>query len=380
MFWHELKYDFLTCMRTKEVLLWLILFPIFLGTIFKVAFTNINNDNFSAINVAVVEISENEAFDTVLDGISGEEEPLFNVTHTDMSSALDLLEQGEASGIIYVDDEISISVSGIINGTTTNIKKTIIKSFVSQYNAMQEIIKDTVINNPEKIPEVIEAISMDIECNENISLTNGNTNNMLAYFHNLIAMVALLGSNIGIYIAIDLQANLSAKGARRACSPTNKLVSLFAALISRFIEQGICVIITITYLLLVLKIDLGDNIPLIYLSGVVGGTVGVSFGFFIGSFGRMSENAKAALATAIPLISCFFSGLMISNMKAAVDMAAPWFNEINPAAVVSDTFYCLTIYDDYERFTQKIVTMLIMTVLFSIGGFLLTRRRKYASL
>ncbi len=79
MFWHELKYDFLTCMRTKEVLLWLILFPIFLGTIFKVAFTNINNDNFSAINVAVVEISENEAFDTVLDGISGEEEPLFNV-------------------------------------------------------------------------------------------------------------------------------------------------------------------------------------------------------------------------------------------------------------------------------------------------------------
>ena len=51
-----------------------------------------------------------------------------------------------------------------------------------------------------------------------------------------------------------------------------------------------------------------------------------------------------------------------------------------PAAVISDAFYCLNIYDDYERFTVKIVTMLIMTVVFCFGGFLLTRRRRYASL
>ncbi len=380
MFWHEFKYSFLSCFRTKEVLLWLILFPIFLGTIFKVAFANIGSDNFSAVDIAVVEISENRAFNTVINGIADSDDPLFNVIRTDSDDALDLLEKGEISGIIYVDEKISMSVSGIINGTTTDIKKTIVKTFVEQYNATQAIIVDTVMNNPEKLPDVIAAISENVQCNENIPLTNGNTNNMLAYFHNLIAMVAFLGSNVGIYVAIDLQANLSAKGARISCSPTNKLIVITANLLSKFAEQAISVIITITYLLLVLKIDLGDNIPLVYLSGIIGGTVGVSFGFFIGSFGKMSESAKAALATAIPLVSCFFSGLMINNMKAVVAMTAPWFNEINPAAVISDTFYCLTIYDDYERFTQKIITMLIMTAVFTAGGFLLTRRRRYASL
>ena len=193
-------------------------------------------------------------------------------------------------------------------------------------------------------------------------------------------MVALLGSNVGIYIAIDSQANLSPLGARKNCSPVKKMFSLSAALLSRFAEQAVCVIIAITYTIFVLGIDFGNNIPMVYLSGIVGGMVGVSFGFFVGSFGSMNESTKGAISTAVSLISCFFSGLMISNMKGLVDMYAPWFNEINPAAVISDAFYCLNIYDNYDRFFEKIVTMLIMIVLFSAGGFLLTRRRKYASL
>lgn len=380
MFWHEFKYDFLTCLRTKEVLFWLILFPLFLGTVFKICFTNINTTEFTAIDVAVVEISENAAFDTVIEQLSESGEPLFAITRTDKEQALKLLEENEIAGIIYVDNELSMSVSGTVTGMSIDIKKTIIKSFTEEFNLTQQVIIDTIENNPEKLSDVISALSSRSEAVENVPLTNGNTDNMLAYFHNLIAMVGLLGSNIGIYIAIDLQANLSPKGARRNCSPIRKSVSMAASLVSRFAEQGICVIITITYLLFVLKIDLGDNIPLIYLAGIMGGMVGVAFGFFIGSFGRMSESAKASISTAASLVSCFFSGLMISNMKGVMDMMIPWFNEINPAAIISDTFYCLTIYDDYERFTQKIISMVVLILLFSAGGFLLTRRRRYASL
>ncbi len=380
MFWHELKYDFLTCLRTKEVLLWLILFPLFLGTVFKICFTNINTTEFTAIDIAVVEVGENPAFDTVIEQVSKGDDPLFTVTNTDKEQALKLLEQNDIAGIIYVDEELSMSVSGTLTGTSIDIKKTIIKTFTEQFNLTQQIIVDTAENNPEKLTEVITALSKQVSSIENVSITNGNTDNMLAYFHNLIAMVGLLGSNIGIYIAIDLQANLSPKGARRNCSPTNKLVSMAACLVSRFLEQTICIVITITYLLFVLKVDLGGNIPLIYLAGTLGGMVGVAFGFFVGSFGRMSESTKAAISTAVSLISCFFSGLMISNMKGVMDMIFPFFNEINPAAIISDTFYCLTVYDDYQRFTEKIIGMVIMIILFSAGGFLLTRRRKYASL
>lgn len=380
MFWHEFKYDFLTCLRTKEVLFWLILFPLFLGTIFKICFSNINISEFTAIETAIVEVKENPAFDMVLEEICKGDEPLLSAVHTDKEQALKLLEENEVAAIIYVDEELSLSVSGTLTGQQIDIKKTIIKTFTEQFNLTQELIIDTAANNPGKLGDVIAALSEEVSAVEKVSLTDGNMDNMLAYFHNLIAMVGLLGSNIGIYIAIDIQANLSPKGARRNCSPTKKSVSMAASLASRFLEQAICVAITITYLLFVLKVDLGGNIPLIYAAGIMGGMVGVAFGFFVGSFGRMSESAKASISTAASLISCFFSGLMIANMKGVMDMVAPWFNEINPAAIISDTFYCLTIYDDYERFTQKIISMAVLILIFSVGGFLLTRRRRYASL
>ena len=75
-----------------------------------------------------------------------------------------------------------------------------------------------------------------------------------------------------------------------------------------------------------------------------------------------------------------FSGLMAGNMKAVMAKNMPWFNKVNPAAVISDSFYCLVIYDDLDRFAEKIITMLIMSAVFAVLGFALTRRRKYESL
>ena len=57
-----------------------------------------------------------------------------------------------------------------------------------------------------------------------------------------------------------------------------------------------------------------------------------------------------------------------------------WFNKVNPAAVIVESFFSLNIYKDYTRYIQCIVTMMITSVVFVTIGLLLTRRRKYASL
>lgn len=379
--WHNFKYDFLVCLRSKDVILWMLLFPIFLGTVFHIAFSNITASNsFASVPVAVVEEAENEAFRTVMSEITADDEPLFSVTYTDKETALTMLEQNEISGIMYVDDDISVAVSGVVTDSTENVKKTIIKSFAEQYNSTAAIITDTVMTNPTKLPAVVESLSEQVSCNEQLPLTNGNTDGMLSYFYNLIAMVGLLGSNLGVYMAADNQANLSPLGERRSCAPKRKSVSLISGLLARFAAETVCVAASLTYLIFVLGIDFGTKIPFVYLAGILGGFLGTSFGFFVGSIGTKDGDAKSAICIAVSLTCCFLSGLMVSNMKAAIDMVAPWFNEINPAAVISDAFYCLNIYDDYERFTTKFITMLIMTVIFCFGGFLFTRRRKYASL
>lgn len=379
--WHNFKYDFLVCLRSKDVILWMLIFPVFLGTVFHIAFGNINSSNaFEAVPVAVVMETENEAFRTVMDEITAGEDPLFAVTYTDKEQAMTMLEKADVSGIMFVDDSVSVSVSGLTSGTTINVKKTIVKSFAEQYNSTSEVIENTMKTDMTKLPAVIETLSKQASCNEQLPLTDGNTDNMLGYFYNLIAMVGLLGSNLGVYMVSDNQANLSPLGARRCCSPRRKITSLVSGLLARFVAEAICVSVSLTYLIFVLGIDFGTKIPFVYLAGILGGFLGTSFGFLVGSIGTKDGDTKSAICVAVSLTCCFFSGLMINTMKGMVDTVAPWFNEINPAAVISDAFYCLNIYDDYERFTTKIITMLIMTVVFCLGGFLLTRRRKYASL
>ncbi len=379
--WHNFKYEFLVCLRSKDVILWMLLFPVFLGTVFNIAFSNINSSNsFEAVPIAVVMEAENEAFRTVMDEITADDEPLFTVTYTDSEQAMDMLENNDVSGIMFVDDSVSVSVSGLTSGTTINVKKTIVKSFAEQYNSTAAIIENTMKTDITKLPAVVDSLSEQVSCNEQLPLTDGNTDNMLGYFYNLIAMVGLLGSNLGVYMAVDHQANLSTLGARRCCSPRRKFSSMVSSLLANFAAETICVSVSLTYLIFVLGIDFGTKIPYVYLAGILGGFLGTSFGFFVGSIGTKDGDTKSAMCIAFSLICCFFSGLMINTMKGMVDAVAPWFNDINPAAVISDAFYCLNIYDDYERFTVKIVTMLIMTVVFCFGGFLLTRRRRYASL
>lgn len=384
MFLHIFKYEFLQYIRAKSLIMWLVLFPIILGTFFKIAFSGIYESTtvFAAVPIAVVESGDNPIFKEVMSAISEGDDALFITEYTDEDNAMEMLEMKEISGILYIADEkLSITVSSAEGGfSAESIRQTIIESFGEQYNAYCSIIADTAANSPEKLADVVSALSEDIKCNENIPLTNGNHDNMLSYFYNLIAMVALLGSDLGLNIAVSSQGNLSAIGARKCCSPTKKLLTIISSMVSCFIVQTVCIIIAVSFLAFILKVDFGSKLHLVYLAGSIGGMLGVSFGFAVGSIGRLGVNAKSAIATAFSLVCCFFSGLMIGNMKAVISTYAPWVNKINPAAVISDSLYCLNFYDDYTRFMQKIVTMLIMTVVFTIIGFFLTRRRKYASL
>lgn len=375
MFLHNFKYELITTLKNKDFLIWLVIFPIILGTLFKIAFSNIyeNEIMFNTIPVAVVQKETDEIFNQVMTEVSEGEESLFKATYCNEEEALAMLKNSDVAGIIY-SDSMTLTVH------QDNIEQSIIKSFMEQYQTQKKVITEIAITNPEKLEHAIEQMNFTGECNKNIPLTDGNMDDTIQYFYNLIAMVALYGSITGLHIAITNQGNLSQIGARKCCSPTNKLISMISALSANFIAQILCTFLAITYIIFVLKVDMGDNIPLVYLAGAIGGILGISFGFMIGSFGNMKENAKSSLATSITMTSCFFSGLMVSGMKAVVEMKAPWFNRINPASVISDTFYCLNVYNDYKVYTEKIITMIIMTVIFTTIGFLLTRRKKYASL
>ena len=377
MFFHNFKYILKTGLRRKDVIIWMILFPIALGTFFKMAFGNIYDGEmkFTAIKVAVVEKADDGGYlRSVLDELSRGDDALFSVTYTDAEKAEKMLGDDDVKGIITADSVLSLVVS------ENSLKSTILEKFIEEYNLNADIIKQTYIKDPENIGKVTQILTEDINTVKAKALSKGNTNVYDQYFYNLIAMVALFGSLAGLYISIENQGNLSALGARKGISPTPKALSILADLMAHYVVQSVCMIICVSYVRFGLGIDMGNRLGFFYLTGIVAGNLGVTLGFCLGSVGRMSADTKNGIATGITLLLCFMSGLMDGGMKQKVAESAPWFNKVNPAAVICESLFSLNIYEDYTRYTRCMITMLVMTAVFMVLGFVMTRRRKYASL
>ena len=377
MFMHILKYELKGGLRSKDLIIWLILFPIILGTVFKVGFGSIyeKTEKFNSIPVAVVEESENKAFRQVIENIESADEPFITASFTDKANAEKLLDDGDVEGIIFSGEKLSLTVK------EKGLRETMLKSFVEQYSVREKIAMDAFETAPEKAQEVIETLTAETvsSCRE-IPVTQGNPDVYAQYFYNLIAMVAIFGSITGMTVTSRRQADLSALGARSCCSPVPKSISVLASLAGSFILQTICMTVCVTFLAFVLKVDFGDRLWLVYPTAIFGGILGVSFGFLVGSFARVSEKVKTAILMTTSMLLCFFSGLMMGNMKAVVAEKAPWFNNINPVAVISDCFYCLNIYEDYDRYFTKLITMAVTIVIFITLGIIASRRKKYASI
>ena len=376
MFLHNFLYEIKSSLRVRDLLFWLILFPIILGTFFKIAFGDLyeQQTKVTAIPTAIVETEDNAIFRSVVESVSESDEPLLKAEYLTEEEALKKLKDGDIKGIIYSGDKLTLTVSG------DGVEQSVLKLFVEQYMIREKIITDAVKADPTKAQAVIAALSEEITTSEEAPLTNGSTDFYIQYFYNLIGMVAMYGSVTGLHIAMSLQANLSELGARKSCSATPKSISLLATLTGTWVVQSICMIICVSFTAFVLKVDYGDRLPFVYLAAICGGIIGVSFGFFVGSIGKMKQGAKVGICMTVSMVMCFLSGLMAGNMKPIIAEKAPWLNEINPAALVTDSISALNLYSGYEIFTRKIVIMLIESVIFYILGLLITRRRKYASL
>ena len=93
----------------------------------------------------------------------------------------------------------------------------------------------------------------------------------------------------GLRNTIDLQADLSAQGARRSVAPTHKinvvLADAAAALVISFAE----VLILLAYLVFVLGISFGNQLGYVLLTCLAGSVAGVSLGNLIGTVSSGGE-------------------------------------------------------------------------------------------
>lgn len=369
-------------LRDKANTFWILCFPIILGTLFNVAFSNMAaSEDMSAINVAVICEDDlyGEALKQSIEAISEGKDAMLNAIFCDDKKATELLEKKDVVGIIHSGKTAKLSISA--NMSTESINQSILQAFINEYNMYQDSIAKIMINHPENLENVLSNFESISDFNNEVTISRKpDADPFSQYFYNLLAMACLYTSMGGVLVATHNQANLSDLGMRKCLSPTHKLKSIVSELIATSTYEFALNFIGFIYVAYVLKVDIASRLPLAILTTFVGCLTGVSLGFFIGSFGQKSQDFKQGIIFVVTMPLCFLSGLMMGNMKIIIQNNCPILNKINPATIITDSFYSLAIYESYDRFIFDIISLLIFVIIFIMAGFLMTRRKKYASL
>lgn len=376
MFFRIYEYGLKRCARQKILMFWNILFPLVLGTLFKVSFGDMNEREymFQQIPVAYVETEQpQQEFREILAELE-EENQLVEVREVSEEEAKKLLQEEEVKGIFWNDSSITLTV------TAEGMDTSILKSIQEQYEKTVGVFSEIAAEHPENLQTVADNIAKQWNYLEENSITHRNMDMMLDYFYALIAMNCLYGCFSGVGCAVAFKANLSALGARRNVASTKRFVILLADICAKITAQFFCTAVGAMYLKYALKVNLGDETARILLMILIGSAIGVMTGVFVGSIGKIKESVREGLCVGVTMIECFLAGLMASGMYQLVETYAPVINRINPAALIVKAMYSLNIYETYTRYNQCILGLLAITVVLCIGSYLMVRRERYASI
>lgn len=376
------KYALLRLMRNKANLFWILVFPIVLGCFFKIAFSNITaSESFHTIPVAVVEgdNADATAFRTMIEQLSGDsEDAMLSATFCDDKKARTLLEKGKVDGIFYTTDTVELAVNSDLSDASIN--QSILQSLLTQYYLNRDLIVQILTTNPGNIESLVDSIGQSVDTRKEVSLTRNNIDTYDQYFYNLIAMACLYTAMGGINLAINNSANLSSLAARKTIAPAKRAALIGTELLAIILFESLLNMVSFLFIVTVLGIHMTTHLGLALLTILISTTFSITFGMFLGCVGPKSEGGKTGLMFAVVMPLCFLSGLMMGTMRMVVEKYAPFVNRINPAALISDSFYALNNYDTLTRYTGNILTLLLMTALFLIISILVTRKNTYASL
>ena len=369
---HLIKYNILIKFRNFNMTFWPLVFPLILGTFFFFAFGNLNDADFETVSVAIVqESADNPLFSFYINQVEKSDPELLNIQKMNENEALTALKNKKISGIYYNQLVPSLTVN------SHGIPESILQSILESYNNSLYIIQTILKKHPSGILNGLSQMANNKELIQELSLGGKTIDGNSQFFYALIAMACLYGCFIGFGSAITLQANLTALAARRCVTPTHKLKLILSEQIASFLIGYIDVIILLIYLRNILKLDFQGQMGKMLIISLFGSLIGVSIGIFVGSLSKIGEGIKVSIILAISMVCSFLSGLMNSSVKDLVEKHAPIINRINPAALISDAFYCINVYADPVRYYRNLITLASMSIVLVLASFLMIRRNRY---
>lgn len=393
MFIHNFKYAFKILFKNKPLIFWTFIFPIVLGTLFNMAFSNIeNSEKMKVIDIAIVDNDDfkcNEVFKSSFKELSDKnnKDRLFNTKYTTYENAKKLLEDNKVVGYLIINNntepKLYFSQNGIDQTVFKYVTEEIWQTSDLFFNLTKEKIQKEMISGSYQID--YNKIYSEVEkiINENNVKIKNISNKKLSYtmieFYTLIAMACLYGGMLSMTSINQSLANMSNKGKRISISPTKKSIVVISSLLASYVTQLIGIGLLFIYTIFVIKVDYGDNLLFTILLALIGSFAGLSIGTFVGTIFKKNENSKIGMLIAFTMLESFFSGMMGITLKYYIDKNTPIINKINPAAMITDGYYAL--YSNlFDRYWFNIFSLLIFSIILILISSKGLRRQKYDSI
>ena len=386
MFIHNFKYAFRTLLKSRMLIFWTFAFPIILGFLFQLAFSNIENtEKFDAVDIAVVnnkDYKDNMVFKEAFETLSDKEndDRLFNLQTVSEEKAKELLNKESIVGYVIIKDnkpEIVVTTNGvsqtILKCVVEEIEHTrgIVDTFMKSYG--QDLLTKKITYNVEEIYNniLVDLDKLDIKIKDN---TSKNLSYTMIEFYTLIAMTCMYGGMLGMVAINKCMPNMCEIGKRVTVSPTPKWVLILSSVLAGYITQLIGLALLFLFTIGVLKVDFGDNLGLVVLLALAGALAGLTLGIADATLFKASENSKTGLIVIISMVGSFLSGMMGITMKYVIDKNVPIVNILNPCSMITDGYYSLYYYDTLNKYIFNVCSLLIFSAIMIVASIVGIRR------
>lgn len=386
MFIRDFLYTIKIMVRGRVSIFWTLVFPLLLATFMYMAFGNIYEQDEMFRNIKVAVVTEDESangLNYMLDALSDGDDALLSVARMSESDAEKLLADEEVEGIIYTDDvKLTVAESSV----NASILETVLSEYKQYEHALKDIYKDGIglqqymsgTSGVDDMSDIVEKLSEQRSYYTEKASTEGSQNVYNNYFYAIFAMSCLFASLSSIEMMGNLQANVSATGKRKNVSPQRKMTFVLAEFAALLIIHFVVEVISFIYMSCI-GVDFGDRVWEILLTLLVGCFIGLAIGVIVGAISKLAEGTKIGIVIGISMVMSILSDLCINGVKYEIQQHVPIINKLNPAALISDSFYALNVYSDHQVFTENIVIMTIEAVVLIAVGILMVRRNRYAS-
>lgn len=387
--WTTFKATVRTLLLTPSDVVWTLIFPIVLATVFNFMFEPMRSTgSVEAVDVAVVadDAWEDSPFSQVVDTLSEADEPLLAVHPVATEQeARELIAEGSVAGAYIVDaagnegnaeqsgsDELdavdaagpadaagAASDSGTAAGSSDvststssvgstgapriilapagsgtgsdasyDVNRAILESVVTSYLQSEALIEELATHDPVALsdPTTIEnALGLSVSVRE-VSLTHAQPDSMVRFYYALLGMASIFAAQLAGESVWHLQPTSSAAGARRTVSSTSRMRLLIPTIGACWAVSTTFLAIAFGYICLTAHIDFSGREGLCLVGIAASSLLSCGIGALVGALpGRMGSDSRRGILTALTCLLSLFAGLYGEPTMELADTVAHVF-------------------------------------------------------